>query len=119
MQALAFRDLMGPAGAKPIHVLARISVLRTEDGGRKGPFTDHYRPNHNFGGPDDREFYVGQIEVPKGSWVHPGETRDLPITFLNGPGLADLLQVGRQWRIQEGGHHVATAEVLELLHDKT
>jgi len=115
MKAFAFTDLFGPPGAKPIRILARISVLRTEDGGRKGPFSTSYRPNHNFGGPSDRIFYIGQIEVPDGSWVHPGETRDLVVTFLNGPGLSDLSQVGRSWRIQEGPKHVATGEVLAIL----
>lgn len=50
----------------------------------------------------------------------PGESiavRDLPTTFLNVRGLADLLQVGRKWRIHEGGKLVATAEVLNLLHE--
>jgi len=57
MKAFAFTDVLEPAGDKPIRVLARISVLGTEDGGRKGPFTASYRPNHNFGGPTDRVFY--------------------------------------------------------------
>ena len=115
MKAFAFTDVIEPAGDKPIRVLARISVLRTEDGGRKGPFTTLYRPNHNFGGPSDRVFYIGQVEVPEGSWVHPGETRDLVVTFLNVRGLSDFLHMGRTWRIQEGPKHVATGEVLAVL----
>ncbi len=43
-----------------------------------------------------------------------GETRDLPITFLNVRGLAELLHVGRKWRIQEGGKLVATPNYLRL-----
>jgi elongation factor Tu len=115
MKAFAFTDVVEPAGDKPIRVLARISVLRTEDGGRKGPFTTSYRPNHNFGGPGNRVFYICQVEVAEGSWVHPGETRDLVVTFLNVRGLADFLHVGRTWRIQEGRKHVATGEVLAVL----
>jgi translation elongation factor EF-Tu-like GTPase len=98
-------------------VLARISVRPTEDGGRKGPFTHHFRPNYNFGEPDNRVFYIGQVEVPEGTWVYPGETRDLPITFFNVRGLTELLRVGRKWRIQEGGHFIATAEVLAILDE--
>jgi hypothetical protein len=71
MKAFALTDVLEPAGDKPIRVLARVSVLRTEDGGRKGPFTASYRPIHNFGGPSDRIYYVGQVEVPAGTWVHP------------------------------------------------
>jgi elongation factor Tu len=117
MDAYCFTDVLEPAGKEPIRVLARISVIATEQGGRKGPFTKSYRPNHNFGGPEDRVFYIGQVEVPEGTWIHPGECRDLPITFLNVRGLTDLLLVGRKWRIQEGGKLVATAEVLSLLHE--
>jgi len=115
MAAFAFTDVLKPAGDTPIRVLARISVLTTEGGGRKGPFTTGYRPNHNFEGPNDRVFYIGQIEVPEGTWVHLGETHDLVVTFLNVVGLADLLQVGRTWRIQEGPKHIATAKVLVVL----
>jgi translation elongation factor EF-Tu-like GTPase len=115
MEAFAFTDVFEPAGNEPIRALARISVLRTEDGGRQGPFTASYRPNHNFGGPSERVFYVGQVEVPACTWVHPGETRELVVTFLNVRGLSELLRVGRTWRIQEGQRHVATAELLALL----
>jgi translation elongation factor EF-Tu-like GTPase len=117
MSAFTFTDVLEPAGDKPIRIRARISVLRTEDGGRNGPFTAFYRPNHNFGGPSDRIYYVGQVEVPQGSWVSPGETRELVVTFLNVRGLSDLLQIGRTWRIQEGPKHVATGEVLAVLPD--
>ena len=114
MNLFQFWDVLEPAGDKPIRVLARITVLPREQGGRQGPFTTSYRPNHNFGGPDDRIFYIGQVEVPQGAWVHPGETRDLVIAFLNVRGISDLLQVGRTWRIQEGSRHVATGEVLAV-----
>jgi elongation factor Tu len=115
MKAFAFTDVLEPAGERPLRVLARIAVVKTEDGGRQGPFTKSYRPNHNFGASSDRVFYIGQVEVPEGTWVHPGETRDLVITFFNVRGIAELLQVGRTWRIQEGARHVANAQVLALL----
>jgi translation elongation factor EF-Tu-like GTPase len=112
MEPFSFTDLMdrGPA----IEVLARVSMLRTEDGGRTKPFTAPYRPNHNFGSSEGAEFYVGQVEVPPGVQVQPGETRELAIKFLNGPGLPQLLRVGRTWRIQEGSRLVATAEVIAV-----
>jgi translation elongation factor EF-Tu-like GTPase len=113
MNAFVFTDVLEPAGKEPVRVLARISVIRTEDGGRQGPFTKSYRPNHNFGGPDDRVFFIGQVEVSEGEWIYPGESRDLLITFLNVRGLLELLHVGRTWRIQEGAKLVATAELLQ------
>ena len=108
-------DELRSAGDQLIRVLARVQVLATADGGRSGPFTARYRPNHNFGGAEDREFFMGQVEVPEGEWVYPGETRELAITFVNVAGLRELLTPGRRWRIQEGWRLVATAELLSLL----
>jgi translation elongation factor EF-Tu-like GTPase len=118
MKAFVFRDVLEPAGKKPIRVLARVSVLRTEDGGRAGPFACHYRPNHNIGGSEDRIFYIGQVEVAEGAWVHPGEVCELPISFLNVRGLSELLHVGRKWRIQEGGKLVANAEIVSIAKEE-
>jgi translation elongation factor EF-Tu-like GTPase len=115
MDAYRFIDVLEPAGKEPIRVLARISVIPTEQGGRKGPFTTNFRPNHNFGGCDDRIFYIGTVDVLDETWVYPGETRELPVTFLNVRGIAELLKAGRKWRIQEGGRLIADAEVLALL----
>ncbi len=97
---------------EPIRVLARVSVLTSEEGGKAQPFTHGYRPNHNFGAPQGSQFYVGHIEVPENTWIRPGETHDLGVTFLRVPGLSELLQVGRVWRIQEGSKLVAKGQVL-------
>lgn len=110
MEAFSFSDLVEPG--EPIKVLARVSVLASEAGGKSRPFTKNYRPNHNFGAPENTQFYIGQVEVPEGAWVYPGETHDLEVTFLRGPGLNELLQVGSVWRIQEGKQLVAKAQVL-------
>lgn len=121
MKAFAFTDIVEPNWGGVIRILARISVAGTENGGRKEPITTSYRPNHNFGGPDNRSFYIGSVEVPEGVLIHPGETRDLIVGFLNVGEIPELLQVGRTWRIQEGPKLVATAEVLEILtgHNKS
>lgn len=115
MELFSFVDQLeeGP----PRRVLARMSFLSTDEGGRRGPCWGAYRPNHNFGGPHDRQFYIGQLQIPEGEVVHPGETRNLEVLFLNGPGLTDLLHVGCRWRIQEGEKLVANAEVLKVLNE--
>ena len=38
-------------------------------------------------------------------------------TILSGPGLRELLTVGREWGIQEGAKLVARAKVVERLAD--
>jgi hypothetical protein len=114
MEAFSYRDLFEPGA--PHRVLARVSVRLPAEGGRDIPFGLQFRPNHNFGGEENRAFYIGNVEVPP-EGLHPGESRELYVTFLNGGGLGDLLQIGRRWRIQEGPRWVANAEVLALHND--
>ncbi|MBL9181567.1 MAG: hypothetical protein JNN17_05460 [Verrucomicrobiaceae bacterium] len=104
----AFTDNLDILDDKPIVVRATIALVAQDKGGRPGPFTKVFRPNHNFGGPDDRFFFIGQIEVEEGDWVYPGEARELQVTFLNARGLRELLLPGRIWRIQEGPRLIGT-----------
>jgi translation elongation factor EF-Tu-like GTPase len=110
-----FFDELRPSGDAAIRVLARIHVLTVKEGGRREPFRGRYRPNHNFGASDNRHFFIGEVEIPDGVNVYPGETHELMVMFLPVIGIAEQLTVGRQWRIQEGGKLVATAEVLSVL----
>ncbi len=91
-----------------------LSFLSTEEGGRKTEAFSGYRPNHNFGEPSGREFYVGQITFPLNESIKPGQSKKVDIEFLNGPGLMDALRSGKPWRIQEGPTLVATAELIEI-----
>jgi translation elongation factor EF-Tu-like GTPase len=115
MKVFSFVDLIedGPK----FRVLARVYVIKTEDGGRKTPFMSGYMPNHNFGNAENRSFYVGRIEVVGNDWVYPGETREIWVEFLYGRNLEKHLAVGNKWRIQEGGWLVATAEVIEVIEE--
>src|SRR5471030_3118322 len=96
-----------------ICVFARMYVLTSEEGGRKTPIFDDYRPNHFFGELKDGSF-MGKIEIADNKMVHPGETKDLWITFSNSPGLDAHLFPGNKWRINEGDRPVALAEVLRV-----
>ena len=112
MEMFAFKDLLD--SGEPIRVRAEIAIISTENGGRKSAICAKYRPNHNFGGPEDREFYIGQVETPVGEKLYPGNIYNVPVTFLSGPGLSDLIKVGRVWRIQEGSKLVAMGKVLAV-----
>lgn len=109
-----FSDELRPAGNAPVRVLARIRVLTADEGGRQSPFRARYRPNHNFGSSEERHFFIGQVEIPDGEEVCPGDDRELIITFLPVVGIAEKLKVGAKWRIQEGEQLVALAEVLSM-----
>jgi translation elongation factor EF-Tu-like GTPase len=112
MEPFAFSDLLDDSPAR--RVIAKISVLSGESGGHDLPGGARYRPNHNFGAPENREFYIGQVEVPP-EGLRVGESRVLSVTFLGAPGLDDVLYPGRRWRLQEGGRWVATGELVEVL----
>ena len=101
----------------PIRVRARIELISTEAGGRTKPIGQRYRPNHNFGTEENRSFYIGQIDIPEETQLHPGENKEANVTFLSGPGLREKIAVGTVWRIQEGQWLVGTGEILEVLND--
>ena len=111
MSAFSFVDKMS-ANEPPIRVRALLSFLSTEEGGRQTPAFSGYRPNHNFGEASGREFYIGQITFARSESILPGESKEVDIEFLNGPG---LMRSGRSWRIQEGPKLVATATLIEIL----
>ena len=116
MNVYACVDLIDKIPGPPIIVRAALRLLHTEEGGRQSALRSAYayRPNHNFGGPDDREFYVGQIDLGPDGHIEPGDSREVIVWFVPGPGLLEKLQVGRRWRIQEGGQLVGEATVLEV-----
>ena len=114
MKAFCFTDNLDIVGDTPIKVRAMIALVPQKEGGRHGPFTKGFRPNHNFQGPDDRLFFIGQIEVEENEWVYPDETRELYVTFLNARGLRELLIPGRTWRIQEGPNLIGTGTVIAV-----
>jgi translation elongation factor EF-Tu-like GTPase len=112
-----FVDLIDRDPQPPVVVRAILRLLRTEEGGRRTGVRSGYRPNHNFGGPDDPEFYIGQIDFESGDIIEPGDSRKVVVRFISGPGLREKLQVGRSWRIQEGYRLVGEATVLEVRHE--
>src|ERR1700733_11613922 len=114
MGVFSFVDKMS-ANEPPIRVRALLTFLSTEEGGRQSPAFSGYRPNHNFGEASGREFYIGQITFARSESILPGESKEVDIEFLNGPGLMDALRSGRSWRIQEGPKLVATATLIEIL----
>ncbi|OYU14722.1 MAG: hypothetical protein CFE37_09665 [Alphaproteobacteria bacterium PA4] len=100
-----------------VRVEASIRFLSAEGGGRSSPLFGgtSYRPNHNFFGPDDREMCMGFIELPEGQQVAPGETIQTQMTLWIYPAVKPELNVGRQWRIQEGGKLVAVGTIIKVL----
>jgi translation elongation factor EF-Tu-like GTPase len=117
MSVHSFVDRVPPKPEPPVKVRALLSFLPSDDGGRNSPAYSGYRPNHNFGRPDNREFYIGQVTFGANETIKPGESKEVQIEFINGPGLLEALKSGRPWRIQEGPRLVATAKLLDILDE--
>ena len=110
----AFGDLFFPGGGE-IDVRATMTLLPDARCARRSDSKIHWRPNHNFGAQEDRVFYIGQVEFDQPGTIEIGQTRDVLVRFMDGPGLKEQLLPGRSWRVQEGLTLVATARVIEVL----
>jgi len=95
-------------------VVARLTLLAAEDGGIAIAAGVSFRPNHNFGGPDDLHFYIGQVDFGAQDMA-PGESRDVAVQFLPVRSLPEKLVVGRVWRLQSGRKLLGTAEILSVV----
>ena len=115
MSAFVYSDLFYTDRRPGINVRATVTLVPTASRGRRSDESVRWRPNHNFGLPDGRAFYIGQVEFESAETIEPGETRGVLIRFLDGPGLRENLQAGRTWRIQEGPNLIAMAELIEVL----
>ena len=117
MSAFFYKDLMYTGAHSALCVRATLTLLSQVKHGSRSDHEVRWRPNHNFGPPDSRDFYIGQVEfeATASSTIEPGETRKVLVRFIDGPGLRDLLHTGRSWRIQEGPNLIATASVIEVV----
>jgi hypothetical protein len=98
-----------------INVRAVITFLPSNEGGRTSDVRATYRPLHNFGAPDNREMWFGQILLGTDDKISPGESREVLVQFNSESQLLAKLKPGRMWRIQEGPQLVATAKVIEIV----
>ena len=98
-----------------ISIIAKLCLLPTKKGGRKGPIfgPGSYRPNHNFG---HKSLYIGFIEMQEGFYLEPGECAEVRVDFLiRHEELIKELYHGREWYVQEGAKVVGIGTVLEVL----
>ena len=99
-----------------IIVKAKISMKKTEDGGRKFGFKSGYRPNHVFEMPDalkDIHTYIGDIQFDDQELIEPGETKIVTVRFLKMPQVEKYIKVGQKWYINEAARTLGFGEILE------
>jgi translation elongation factor EF-Tu-like GTPase len=100
-----------------IIVKARISMKKTEEGGRTSGFASGYRPNHVFELPEDSRMliaYIGDIQFDGQKLVYPGETTIVTVRFLKQQPIKNYMKVGQKWFINEGARNVGAGEILEV-----
>jgi len=87
---------------------AEIYVLKGEEGGRKTPFQNGYRPQFYFRTTD----VTGTVELPKDKEiVMPGDNVRLSVTLIS----KIAMEVGLRFAIREGGHTVGSGVVSKII----
>lgn len=103
-----------PAALLAPDVLARVTLLRTEEGGRTSPAHTGYRPHHRIK-PD--YLTSGSHEYVGKKTLAPGETADTYITFLTPEAYPRTLHRGLVLEVAEGSRIVGYAKVLDVYNE--
>jgi len=98
-----------PPQARPIHAIADITFLRTEEGGRTGPVIDGYRGQFHYEGNDS---HLGaEYTFASNDPVQPGESTEALIWLLTPEAHTGHLYPGRDFEIREGRQVVARGRI--------
>ena len=85
-----------------------VYILKADEGGRKTPFQNGYRPQFYFRTTD----VTGSVELPKDKEiVMPGDNIKLTVTLINKVAMEEKLR----FAIREGGHTVGSGVVTKIL----
>lgn len=114
----SIRDLEYENPGGLISVQAKLTMKKTEDGGRQIGFVSGYRPNHVFEYNDKGQLlqtYIGDIIFEGQERIEPGETKNVTVRFLINQPIEKYFEKGRKWWIHEGERVVGEAEIILLL----
>ncbi len=78
---------------------ATLSLLPTDQGGRKKPVFDHYRPSFSFG---SKQQYSGEIIFSGSDELQPGPSPTAPVKLLPSRHISEHLKPGVMFKIFEG-----------------
>ena len=78
---------------------ATLSLLPTDQGGRKKPVFDHYRPSFSFG---SKQHYSGEIIFPNAGELQPGHSAIAMVKLLPSRHISEYLKQGVMFKIFEG-----------------
>ena len=103
-------------------IKAKLTLLKTEDGGRKTGIKSGYRPDHVFEFQNNGIFkyaFTGDVQFPNINTILPGEKKIVTVRFLIHQPIDEYLTIGRKWWMVEGPKKIGEAEVLEVTIPKT
>ncbi len=92
------------------HLEAEITLLPTEEGGRRVPIFQRYRPRLLF----DGQFYQSQFIFSQRG-VKPGQTVVVGINLMHPERLLGKLGAGSRFEFAEGEQVVGSGRVLRVL----
>ena len=78
---------------------ANLTLLSTENGGRKRSVFSHYRPSFSFG---SKQHFSGEIEFSQIHELQPGQTTVVRVKLLPSRHVSEHLKTGDTFRIFEG-----------------
>lgn len=94
---------------------AMVALFPTENGGRKSPVYDHYRPSFGFNSANQ---FSGEVSFPDMGVLKPGGTANAVIKLLPSRHIRQHLKTGDSFTILEGDKVVGTGVIQAIQQEK-
>lgn len=94
-----------------LEIMAKIYLLRTDEGGRRSFILSGYRPNIRF---DDDIYTDGALTFSDREKLFPGDKCQVKIRFPKPDLVKKYVTVGTTFDINEGPHKVGEGEILAI-----
>ncbi len=91
---------------------AIISLLPTENGGRKNSIYNNFKPNFSF---HTKRIYCGEIKLNNKEELKPGESAEVIIRLLPARTIPKNLTINDSFIISEGAKVIGTGVIKELM----
>ena len=91
-----------------------VTLVSTEEGGRKTAISKGYRPNHVFAYDAHgkvKETFIGDLVFD--GVIEPGETKEVTVRFVPFPKLKEQLTEEVEWFLHEGPRLIGKAKALK------
>ena len=93
-----------------VEIVARVYILKTEQGGRASPVFSGYRPNLCF----DEIFTDCAVLLKDQERLSPGDEGTIILRLLHPENVRKYLKPNQQFSLNEGLRKIATGEILKV-----